>query len=299
MWQIGILSRRLLLLLLPLLTVAPTPSSAQSENTITIPAVHTPAQHVPGIHIPAIHIPEKKTSFGTIAAIDIPAIDIPAFDIPATDTTEETVQVPEYSRIYRSRIVSYSRTTHPTTVVRTVTETPLSVESRNTAFTARATYATPEMLRLFATADVDQSGTLSWDELEYFQQRLYRTYGYHAEAVALRPDQFLALGEGDCKAWSLMTAAFCAYWGWDAYIACFFNSEVGHAICFVRSPYPVPDGFVSWKISGRKTVEGDVIPPGEYVPVDYDHVGSFSNALSAGMTLDYFLTPTKTYGERM
>jgi hypothetical protein len=285
-------------MLLAISVMASTSSYGQSESTITIPAIHVPPRHVPGIHIPAIHIPAKKTSFGTIAGFDIPAIDIPAFDIPATDTTAETIQVPEYSRIYRSQIVSYTRTTHPTTVVSTTSENALTVESRNAAFTAHAAYATSEMLRLFASADVDQSGTLSWDEVEYFQQRLYRTYGYHTEAVALRPDQFVDRGEGDCKAWSLMTAAFCAYWGWDAYIACFFNNEIGHAICFVRSPYPVPAGFVSWRISGRKTVEGDVILPGEYVPVDYDHVGSFSNALSAGMTLDYFLTPAKTYGER-
>jgi len=54
-----------------------------------------------------------------------------------------------------------------------------------------------------------------------------------------------------------------------------------------------------FRFKGRVTVEGDQISDGEYVPVDYDHVGSFSSTTQAGMEMTELFTPSRVYGETM
>jgi len=267
-----------------------------SQATITIPAVHIPAQHIPSQHLPATHIPEIETPYGKMPGVDIPAVDIPGFDIDAVDTTSQIIDLPDFAKVYRNDLLAYSSKKSDSTInVPSSFSYSLSIKERNARFLKYSGYANKQMLDLFELADLDQSGTLSWDELSIFQIRLFKSYSYYSEQHALRPDQFFAIGGGDCKAWSIVTAAFCHYWGYDAYVACFFLGNIGHAICFVHGPVDPPISFVSWEIHGARTVEGNNIPAGIYIPVDYDHVGSYSNALIAGMTLDYFLTPEEMY----
>jgi len=79
--------------------------------------------------------------------------------------------------------------------------------------------ASSSVIALYLRADANANGYLSWDELETFQDRLYRRYEYRQDATALRPDEFPTAGGGDCEAWALLTAGLCRFWGWATYLA--------------------------------------------------------------------------------
>jgi hypothetical protein len=66
-------------------------------------------------------------------------------------------------------------------------------------------------------ADAGGDGALGWSELASFQAWLDRRYAYRSNEPALRPDEFLAQGGGDCD-WSLFTCGLLRYWGWDPYV---------------------------------------------------------------------------------
>lgn len=265
------------------------------QQSIIIPAINIPAKHIRAIHIPAKHIPAKETPFGTIDAIDIPGIDIPAIDIPAVNTTS-SVYVYEDFKI--DRIEQYKKTVPVSETIALKYPRAFSIQ-RSENYLSTTKWATKNLTNLFTRFDIDHSGVLSWDEVETFQQYIFQKYQYLSNKTALRPDSFLAQGGGDCEDWALLSCEFFRYWGWDAFVAGFFNEKEGHAVCFVRGDTTIPDTYIKYYISETRTLEGDSISEGWYVPVDYFAVGSYSNAVQAGMKLTEYLTPYKIYGVPM
>ena len=257
------------------------------SGEIVVPAVHIPAIHVPAVHVPGHSIPGL--------GIEIAPIDIPAYDVPATDNTGTVVP---WDDLNRADVIAYVQ--KPQKALRPAPRISLDrLSDRVRVYLAKTPWATNELVQLFTSADLDGSGVLTWKGVEVFQDRLYRGFRYFTSRTALRPDQFLASGGGDCKAFSLVSSEFFRFWGWEAWEAAFFNSTSGHAVCFVRANQDTPASYLRFQFRGKMTVEGDRITDGDYVPVDYDHVGSFSSATQAGMKMTELFTPSRVYGEAM
>ena len=123
---------------------------------------------------------------------------------------------------------------------------------------------------------------------------------YFKNESALRPDEFMAAGGGDCEDWSLVTAGLLQFWGWETYIGSLRSpdDEGAHAICLVRlRQKPSTYGYYQFEESTK--LGGNWIRAGYYVPIDYDHVGSLSNAVGKRWTLKYIRIPTEIYGSAM
>lgn len=285
------------------------------KKTITIPARTIPGRiipgrFIPGRTIPGRHIPGRNSSSGWIDAIDIPEIVIPDINVPevivpTVYVSEMTYQVADFSGIERTNI-------HPVVYKNDNAEPPkdythdasgyMSKKDRDERFINRYHYNDPAVLSLFAGADYDYTGTLSWEQLEDFQKNLFKDFKYLINTTARRPDEFIRQGGGECFDWALMASAFLDYWGWESYLAVFAvgrHTQPAHAICMVHSPLSLPGDFTYWNVSGQRTEQGDSLTSGQYVPVDYDEVGRLSNAVKPGWKLLYFLTPSKLYGTYM
>jgi hypothetical protein len=144
--------------------------------------------------------------------------------------------------------------------------------------------------RLYAGADTDRDGALSWEEISAFQGRLQRSFAWRRNDTVLRPDEFLALRGGDCEDWAELACGLLRYWGYEPYVGCFEPSGggSGHAICLVRVDEP-PPGFRIFTVD-----QGD-----RFVPIDYDRVGDITNAMSADWPLKGIYVPEALYGNRM
>jgi hypothetical protein len=153
---------------------------------------------------------------------------------------------------------------------------------------------------MYARADSDRDGAISWPEVAAFQRKLVREYRYTENTTALRPDQFIAKGGGDCEDFALVTAGLMRFWNWQPYIAGFGpdGPGYGHAICMAYSQR-IPAGYTYYTIRGHTTEYGSPIKPGKYIPVDYDHIGSTSDAMGGNWRLWNMYVPEKIYGKWM
>jgi len=114
------------------------------------------------------------------------------------------------------------------------------------------------------------------EELEAFQAKLDREFRYLNNETALRPDQFVAQGGGDCEDWALMACGLLRYWGWECYIGCYAppGGQEAHAVWCAPA----------------------AAPPGQYVPVDYEVVGGLSEATGRHYRLTRLFEPEELYG---
>ncbi len=153
---------------------------------------------------------------------------------------------------------------------------------------------------MYADADADRDGYLIWLEIKAFQRMLRNRFKYLTNSLAIRPDEFMARGGGDCEDWALMTSGLLRYWGWTSYVACFYppGGGEGHAICVVRWQEK-PGGFGYYYMDGAVTQDGAPIERGYYVPIDYEVVGGSSKAMEEDWQLEHFYTPEKIYGNKM
>ena len=171
---------------------------------------------------------------------------------------------------------------------------------REIAFRAATGITSPGLEALYRNADRDGDGTLDWSELAAFQSRIHRTYAYRSNRLALRSDEFLAQGGGDCEDWALFTCGLLRYWDWDPYVGRFAGSDsgTGHAVCLVRVSAR-PAAYRAWSVDADGLLGGYPVKAGWYVPVDYDIVGELSNAVEDGWRLRVIWTPERIYGEQM
>lgn len=164
----------------------------------------------------------------------------------------------------------------------------------NTTFFRKHTgFDDPELIALYIAADHDANGEVSWDEVRRFQSLLDRDFEYLHNHKALRPTEFMSAGGGDCEDWALMTAGMLRFWGAPVYVGSLTSSEGRHAVALVRTD-DVP------QYSHPIDIEtGGYLPPGRYVPIDYDHVGTLSNAVAGTYTVNWIRVPEELFGLAM
>lgn len=156
------------------------------------------------------------------------------------------------------------------------------------------------LISLYLGADRNRNGYLSWDELQTFQTRLDNDYRYIANDLAIKPNEFLTQGGGDCEDWSLVTAGLLRFWGWEAYVGSISpTSGVGHAVCLVRMNAKPSASHSYYHFDGTDRLAGRAIRAGYYVPIDYDHVGRLTRAAKRGWRLRQIYEPESIYGRRM
>ncbi len=154
----------------------------------------------------------------------------------------------------------------------------------------------------YLAADLNRSGKLAFEELQAFQEKTWREFRYEPNEPALRPDQFLAAGGGDCEDFSLYTAGLLRFWGWEPYLgvlAASRTSSTAHAVCLSFEEGSFPGSYTWFQVEAWTTPDGTSLKPGRYVPIDYDHVGSLSNAVSPGWKLQEIYIPESAWGRRM
>jgi len=154
--------------------------------------------------------------------------------------------------------------------------------------------------RLYASADTNRDSNLSWSEIQSFQNKLVRSYSYRFNTTALRPDEFIAQGGGDCEDWALLTCGLFRFWNIAAYVGCIrdHGTREGHAVCLVYQTRE-PIYRVHYHLDDSMTWSGRALPTGYYVPVDYENVGSLSSAVGKDWKLTTIYTPERIYGMSM
>jgi len=157
--------------------------------------------------------------------------------------------------------------------------------------------ADTRILRMYAEADLDYNGHLSWSEIEAFQKWLYKSFKYFANGTALRPDRFLDEGGGDCEDWALVTCGLLRFWGWNSRVACFAPSEhaFGHAITLVWSETRI-GSYSYYYFSEDQLINRKILKAGYYIPIDYQAVGDITNAMGEEWILTDVWKPEEIYG---
>jgi hypothetical protein len=172
---------------------------------------------------------------------------------------------------------------------------------RGSLFTVRTGITSSKVLDLYRNADTDRDNRLSWEELADFQKKLTEKYSYIENETALRPDEFLTSGGGDCEDFALVTAGLVIFWGGEAYIGCFSppGNRNGHAVCMIYVP-DIPGDFQYYYLYGSPAAEsGEPIPAKYYVPVDYQEVGGLSDPETKDWELNSMYIPENMYGLRL
>ena len=152
----------------------------------------------------------------------------------------------------------------------------------------------PRAINLFVSADQDQDGEVSWGEIQRFQTALDRNYSYQPNTTALRPNEFLAAGGGDCEDWALVTAGMLQFWGIPVFIGSLSSSTGHHAVALVPTA-----SLTTSKPPGATTITippGSSLRAGSYVPIDYASVGSLTNAVAIKFTVERIWVPEEIYG---
>ena len=158
-----------------------------------------------------------------------------------------------------------------------------------------------DLVGRYLDADLNGSGRLAFEELKVFQEKTCREFRYESNELALRPDEFLAAGGGDCEDFALYTAGLLRFWGWEPYLGSLAASRgsIGHAVCLSYEEGAIPKDFEYFELSAWTTEDSSALRAGTYVPIDYDHVGSLSDAVGAGWKLRSVYIPEKAWGLSM
>jgi len=144
--------------------------------------------------------------------------------------------------------------------------------------------------QMYIIADLNRDASLSWSEIESFQNLIVGKYKYFNCDTILRPDRFIKFGGGQCMDWSMMTAGLLRFWGFEPFIARFGRTKViGHALCLVYCKGEVPAGYMYYIIDYRNDM-----PKGNYIPIDYNTVGGL-NAVDRRWKISNIYVPEKMY----
>ncbi|MGQ9615996.1 MAG: WYL domain-containing protein [Spirochaetota bacterium] len=169
----------------------------------------------------------------------------------------------------------------------------------NTVVFAKATGIQDEgLLSLYINADANKNGFLSWGEIQSFQMKTNRDFKYISNDTALRPDEFMKAGGGDCEDWALFTAGLLRFWNYEAYIGSVNFKDDYHAITIVRVN-ELPFRFKGYRITRAGLDGGELLPEGTYTYIDYYRVGRLTRAAGRKPRLVKISIPEKCYGNRM
>lgn len=129
-------------------------------------------------------------------------------------------------------------------------------------------YHSQKVLEIFKGADSNNDHKISLSELQSFQNWLDWSFEYKENETALRPDDFIEQGGGDCEDFAIMTCCMLNYHNIVAFVAGYGRVTVNkHAVCLLQIKEPVPPGFLFY------TLQNWNVPDGLYTPIDYDKIG--------------------------
>jgi len=155
-----------------------------------------------------------------------------------------------------------------------------------------------KLLDIYINADLNKNAFLSWEEIKGFQMEINREFKYLENDTALRPDEFLKAGGGDCEDWALFTAGLLQFWNYTTYIGSLNFKDDYHAITLVRVN-ELPYRFKGYKITSAKLEGGDTLPTGIYTFIDYYKVGRLTRAGGRRPRLIDVKNPEWCYGRKM
>jgi hypothetical protein len=126
-------------------------------------------------------------------------------------------------------------------------------------------------------------------------------FRYESNDIALRPDEFLHAGGGDCDDFALYSAGLLRFWGWEPYLGCLSpgRGKEGHAICLSYEDGSFSSSFTYFDVTAGSTEDGSPLKRGRYVPIDYDCVGELSNAAGKSWKLTEIYVPEKAWERKM
>lgn len=155
-----------------------------------------------------------------------------------------------------------------------------------------------KLIKFYVDADKDRNGFLSWKEIGSFQLYINQKFKYKPNNIALRPDEFLKNGGGDCEDWALFTAGLLRFWNYKPYIGSLNYKDKYHAITLVKVN-KLPFKFRGYKIKYAKLNGKDIVPEGIYTFIDYYKVGRLTRAGGRKPRLINIRIPEKCYGKIM
>lgn len=219
--------------------------------------------------------------------------------IPPKPSLEETTIGGRLLRTYRAGGVE--RYEVPSLGLVTSSKVEAITAIRLPAFVSMTGLTNSSLITRYLEADLNGSGKLSFDELETFQRKTYREFRYEANELALRPDEFIKAKGGDCEDFALYTAGLLRFWGWEPYLGSIGPARggVGHAVCLSYEEGSFSKLYTYYELEAWTTEDGSGLKPGKYVPIDYDQVGSLTDAAENGWKLRSIYTPEKAWGLRM
>lgn len=172
---------------------------------------------------------------------------------------------------------------------------------RSRAFRAATGNQDSEVLKYYIQADTNYDDVLSWPEIGAFQKALYRDFTYQYNDTALRPDKFVSSRGGDCEDWALFTCGLLTFWGYTSYVGSVDgNGGGGHALTlFYKKTKPANHQYHYYYFPVDTRMSGLDLPAGYYLPIDYNHTGTFSSASIQDSPLRWVYEPRSIYDQPM
>ena len=177
-----------------------------------------------------------------------------------------------------------------------------ALELRKAHYSAVTGFNSERLLNIYTSADLNYDNILSWQEIDMFQKKINQSFSYINNNTALNPVDFLINGGGDCEDWSIFTCGMLRFWGYTAYVGVVDggNGSGLHAIAlFYKKTPPANRSYSYYQFDTSFTFYNITLPAGCYLPIDYNHTGSFSNASRPDSPLHYVYIPEEIYGRSM
>jgi len=154
------------------------------------------------------------------------------------------------------------------------------------------------LIQRYIDADIDRDGILAWSEIKIFQRRMQADFAYRINERALRPDEFLEEGGGDCEDFALFTAGLLFFWNYEACIGILDTGDSSHAVTLVLVD-TLPRNFKGYYIADALVPPKDHFIEGLYTVIDYYRVGNFTKASGKRAQLAGVMMPQSSYGRAM
>jgi len=147
--------------------------------------------------------------------------------------------------------------------------------------------------REYHSADKDGDGWLSPIEIVDFVTKWNNLFRYTHNVWALTPTEFHKSKAGDCEDIAIFIADFFNYWTVPAYVGGIESKLGGHAIVLM-GVHEAVDGFINFYVA-----PGTYVEEGYYIPIDYDVIGGFSDAVGENWYMGDVWTTGNIYGLRL
>lgn len=250
-------------------------SSISAQQKYSVPRVITPQRIIPSKTIAGTTIKGKMTALGRLPDIVFDSIYIPEIIFESVDTS---TSYNSFNDLKKSTISYAVKTERPKKGIHDITE-------RIRVYQSYQPNTSEEVISIFIRFDLNGSSNISLDELQVFLDYMLTNFSYQANNIALSPSDFLIRRGGDCEDFAIFTSDFLTFWGEDSFVGGLYNARTGHAIALLKVDI-VPKGYQSIDLNKYTGYREIGIPTGIYIPIDYNYLGTYSNATEMGMVLE-------------